>query len=358
MNYAVIMAGGSGKRLWPLSRQKRPKQVLKLLGGQTLLRKCYQRIEGVIEQNNILVLTNADFVETVREDLPELPHDNIVAEPVMRDTASAVGLAATILHKRDADATMAILTADQLMEPIDVFQKAMRTALHFVQANPQALFTFGVQPTFPSTQMGYIKLSRQASPDGVHRVEAFREKPNEAAAKEYLQDGNYAWNSGLFVWKCPTILENLRQFVPGCVEPLERLGAAWGTKDQQVALEEWFPKLPKISIDYAVMEKAQTVYGISLDCKWYDLGSFRALRDILPADAGGNIVISTLCELMDSKQNILVTESQNHLIALIGVENMIVAHSPDATLVCPVDQADKLKTLLEQIQNNKRGKFL
>ncbi len=358
MNYAVIMAGGSGKRLWPLSRQKRPKQVLKIVDGQTLLRKCYQRIQDIFEDNHVLVLTNADFVETVREDLPELPHRNIIAEPAMRDTASAIGLAATILHKQDPDATMAVLTADQLLEPTAVFQQAMKTALNFVDTNPQALLTFGIQPTFPSTQFGYIKLSRQATPNGVHAVEAFREKPQEAAAKEYLNDGNYAWNAGLFVWKCSTILDNLRQFLPACVEPLAKIGAGWSTQNQQQVLEEWFPKLPKISIDYAVMEKAKNVYGISLDCTWHDLGSFRALRDILAADAAGNIVVSTLCELMDSKHNILVTESQNHLIALIGVENMIVAHSPDATLVCPVDYADKLKTLLEQIQHHKREKFL
>ncbi len=156
MHYAVIMAGGSGKRLWPLSRQKRPKQVLKLLGGETLLRKCYQRLEGIFETENIIVLTNANFVETVREDLPELPTGNVIAEPAMRDTASAIGLAATILQQRDADASMAVVTADQLLEPVEAFQQAMRTALDFVEEHPEALLTFGIKPTFPSTQLDYI----------------------------------------------------------------------------------------------------------------------------------------------------------------------------------------------------------
>jgi len=358
MNYAVIMAGGSGKRLWPLSRQKRPKQVLKLLDGETLLRKCYQRLTGIFEAQNIIVLTNANFVETVRDDLPELPKENIIAEPAMRDTASAIGLAATILCKRDADSRMAVVTADQLLQPVESFQQAMQSALNFVEDHPEALLTFGIQPTFPSTQLGYIKFSQDSSQNGVHKIEAFREKPDRDTAKQYVENGSYAWNSGLFAWQCATILANLKNFVPDCIEPLEKIQAGWGRHDQQQILEEWFPKLPKISIDYAVMENAEHVYGISLDCQWHDLGSFRALRDIVQADNDDNIVISEYAEFLDSHNNIVVTEDNGHLLALIGVENMIVAHSPDATLVCPVDRADSFKELLEKIRHQKKDSFL
>ena len=357
MNYAVIMAGGSGKRLWPLSRQKRPKQVLKLIGGETLLRKCYQRLEGTFQPENVLVLTNANFVETVREDLPELPAENIVAEPAMRDTASAIGLAATILHKKDPDANMAVVTADQLLEPVDKFQAVMQTALDFVDSKPEALLTFGIQTTFASTQLGYLKFSKESFGNGVHKIEAFREKPDAETAQTYHEDPSFAWNSGLFAWKCATILENLKKFVPDGTGPLEKIRQAWGTAGQQAALEEWFLQMPKISIDFGVMEKAEHVYGIALNCQWHDLGSFRALRDIIKPDDDSNVVISDYVQSLDSKNNIFVTESNDHLIATIGLEDMIVIHSKDATLVCPVEKADQLKALLEKIDKSYDGKF-
>jgi len=362
MNYAVIMAGGTGKRLWPLSRKKRPKQVLKLLDGQTLLRKCFERLEGIFDLCNILVLTNADYVDIVRENLSELPPENVIAEPAVRDTASAIGLAATVLHKYDSDATMAVVTADQILKPADVFQRAMRSALSFVDENPQALVTFGIRPTFPSTQLGYLQFGKAvpsvASQDAVHTVDAFKEKPALDTAQSYLDQGNYAWNSGMFVWRCDTILRHLSNFLPDSVEPLNNIQADWGGTDQQQTLLEWFPRLPKISIDYAVMEKADDVYGISLDCQWLDMGSFAALADIVESDADNNCIVAERHELLDCKNNIVVTEDPDHMIALMGVENVIVAHTKDATLVCSVDHANRLKELLEKVEAHKEGQFL
>ena len=362
MDYAVIMAGGSGKRLWPLSRQKRPKQVLKLLDGQTLLRKCFERLEGIFDLRNILVLTNADYVDMVRENLTELPEENVIAEPAVRDTASAIGLAATILHKYDTNATMAVVTADQILEPKEKFQEAMQTAVSFVNENPQALVTFGIQPTFASTQLGYIQFGKavscNASPDAVHHIKAFKEKPDLQTAENYLQQGNYAWNSGMFVWRCETILQQIANFLPEAVEPLQNIQTDWGSSIQQQTLQEWFPKLPKISIDYGIMEKADTVYGISLDCRWLDMGSFASLVDIIEADSNNNCIVSDHSELLDSKNNIIVTEEKGHMIALVGVENMIVAHTKDATLVCSTDHANRLKELLDGIQEHKGESFL
>jgi mannose-1-phosphate guanylyltransferase len=358
MNYAVIMAGGSGKRLWPLSRRHRPKQVLRLFDGETLLRKCFERLGGIFDVRNIIVLTNADYVDTVRDDLKELSADNVIAEPAIRDTASAIGLAATILHKKDADAKMAVVTADQILEPADSFRLAMTKALSFIDANPQALLTFGIQPTFASTQLGYLKFAKTESAQDVYAIEAFKEKPDEKTAEQYLKEGCYSWNAGLFVWRCDTILNLLKQFVPGSTEPLAKIHAAWGGPNQNQALQEWFPKLPKISIDYAVMEKARQVYGIKLQCRWLDLGSFAALRDIITSDNCSNVVVCEHYQLLDSRNNIVITEEKGHLLAMIGVENMIVAHTKDATLVCPIDQADRLKELLEKIEIHKQEKFL
>jgi len=360
--YAVIIAGGSGKRLWPLSRQSRPKQVLRLFEGKTLLRLCFDRLRGIFDVGNILVLTNAQYAQQVREDLAELPAENIIAEPQVRDTAGAIGLAATALSVRDRQCTMAVVTADQVIEPDQPFIKAMRKAIEFVEKNPDALITFGIEPTYAATQYGYIKMGKPCAADKgcetVCSVAGFKEKPDADTAAEYIKSGDYCWNSGMFVWRAATILEHLKRFLPGCAEPLEKIRTAWGGPEQARTLEEWFVRIPKASIDYAVMEKAANVYCIRLDCRWLDLGSFTALADIITSDKNGNIVVAGHSELLDCKNSIVATEDNGHLIALIGAENMIVAHSPDATLVCPIEQSHRLKELLEQIEKNKGKRFL
>lgn len=362
MDYAVIMAGGSGKRLWPLSRKKRPKQVLKLIDGQTLLRQCFQRLRSIFDIRNILVMTNADYIDEVRENLHEVLFDNVIAEPVVRDTVGAIGLAAAVLTKYDADATMAIVTADQLIEPAEVLQQALQDALAFVRRYPDDLLTFGIAPTFASTQLGYIKCTsgRQCAEcrNKIYTVDAFKEKPDAKTAAEYIASGQYFWNSGMFVWKAKTILAKLEKFLPECIEPLQKIKLDWGNPLQQKTLQEWFPKLPKISIDYAVMEKVDKVYAIKLDCRWLDMGSFAALADIITSDSNNNIVVAGTSQLLNCKNSIIVTEDARHLIAAIGLDNIVVAHSPDATLVCHVSQIEKMKQLLELIEKNAGDKYL
>lgn len=362
MDYAVIMAGGTGKRLWPLSREKRPKQVLQLLDGQTLLRRCFERLRPVFDIRNIIVLTNAGYADVVRENLSELPYDNVIAEPAVRDTAGAIGLVSTILAKYDPDATMAVVTADQIIEPVEVLQQALKDALTFVRGNPDRMITFGIPPTFPSTLLGYIKCAEARAYPGcknqIFSVEAFKEKPDEETAKEYIDTGRYFWNSGMFIWKARTILENLAKCLPESVEPLTEIRAAWDGPMQQQVLQEWFVKLPKISIDFAVMEKARGVHAVKLDCRWLDMGCFAALADVISSDVNKNIVVAGRSELLDCKSSIIVTEDKGHLIACIGLENVVVAHSPDATLVCPVNQAHRLKELVELIEQHGGEKFL
>jgi mannose-1-phosphate guanylyltransferase len=362
MNYAVVIAGGAGKRLWPLSRQKRPKQVLKLLGGQTLLRRCFERLSPIFDVRNIIILTNAGYADLVRENLPELPFDNVIAEPAVRDTAGAIGLAASILAKYDAEAAMAVVTADQIIEPADVLHQVLKDTLTFVNNNPDNLVTFGIPPTFAGTQLGYIKCGAvqkcRDCESTIYSVEAFKEKPNEKTANEYLKSGRYLWNSGMFVWKAKTILANLEKFLPGATEPLRKIQRAWDTPDQKQILQEWFLKLPKISIDYAVMEKAENVYAIKLNCRWLDMGSFAALADIISSDKHNNIVVAGASELLDCKNSIIVTEEQGHLIAALGLENIVVAHSPDATLVCPIGETHRLKELLDLIKQHGKESFL
>ena len=362
MDYAVIMAGGTGKRLWPLSRKKRPKQVLKLLDGQTLLRRCFERLSPIFDTRNIIILTNAGYADLVRENLPELPFNNVIAEPAVRDTAGTIGLAAAVLAKYDPKATIAVVTADQVIEPAEAVQQAFEDVMAFVNNNPADMITFGIQPTFPSTQLGYIKCTdAQECPNcknEIYSVEAFKEKPDEKTAEQYLDTGKYLWNSGMFVWKAKTILENLAEFLPEADEPLRRIQADWDSANQQKTLQEWFVKLPKISIDYAVMEKAEQVYAIKLDCRWLDIGSFAALADIISSDKDNNIVVAGSSEMLDCKSSIFITEDERHLIAAIGLQDMVVVHSPDATFICHIDQTHRLKELLELIKQNTGEKFL
>jgi len=362
MDYAMIMAGGTGKRLWPLSRQNRPKQVLRLIDGQTLLRRCFNRLRGVFEPERVFVLTNAAYVETVREELPEVPAAHVVAEPAVRDTASAIGLAATILAKGDPEATLAVVTADQVIQPVETFEGVLRDALTFVNRHLKAIVTFGIEPTFPSTQLGYIELGAARQEKGcvnaIHPVECFREKPDETTAWQYVTSGRFCWNAGMFVFRAQTMLDHLARFLPDSTEPLARIREAWGTPDQQAVLEAWFVRLPKISIDFAVMEKAPRVYAIRLPCRWLDLGAFRSLSEIAGRDEKGNVLAAACHEFLDSDGNIIVSEDNGHLIALIGVRGLVVAHSPDATLVCPIGQAERLKELLENVARHHGGRFL
>jgi mannose-1-phosphate guanylyltransferase len=324
--------------------------------------RCFERIGSLFDPRNILVLTNADYVDVVREDLPGLPSGNVIAEPEVRDTAGAIGLAAAVLCKSDPAATMAVVTADQLLEPATVLQEALRDAFTFVAAHPEALVTFGIAPTFPSTQFGYIKCGDpcvcEACKNVVYSVAAFKEKPDLSTARDYVTDGRYYWNSGMFVWKAGTILKNLTDFVPETAEPLRRIAAAWDTPVQQAVLSEQFRRLPKISIDYAVMERAAQVCAIRLDCRWLDLGSFAALADIIESDPNGNVVVAGASELLDCSGSIVVTEDKGHLIAAIGLDGIVVAHTPDATLVCRADLTDRLKELLGLLEQRGRNEFL
>ena len=362
MRFAVIMAGGTGKRLWPLSRENRPKQVLRLIDGDTLLRMCFQRVSSLFDHRNIIVLTNKGYSDLVRDSLPEIPYDNVIAEPAVRDTAGAIGLAASVLSRFDPDASMAVVTADQVIKPVDVFQQAISDGLTYVENNPDALVTFGIQPSFPSTQLGYIKLGKASKcsecDNKIFKVEAFKEKPDLATAKEYLSSGQYCWNAGLFVWKAKRILELLHENIPQTKQPLQNIRSAWGGTGQEDALAENFVKLPKISIDFAVMEKAPQVHAIKLNCQWFDMGSFSALADIIQSDAAGNIIVADQSEVLDCRDSIIVTEDKNHLIAAVGLKNMIVVHSPDATFVCPIDESARLKQLLEHIKEHGKEQYL
>jgi mannose-1-phosphate guanylyltransferase len=362
MNYAVIMAGGSGQRLWPLSRKNRPKQILELFGKHSLLQLCVQRARGIFPEDHIIIVTNAEYADAVHKHLPDIPKDNVFGEPVGRDTSNAIGLAATVLHRKNPDTVMAVFSADQIIEPVAPLHHAVRLAIQFLKDHPQALFTFGIKPTFAHTGFGYLKRGARVkgTPEGVYPVEAFKEKPNKSTARKYFRSRDYCWNSGMFVWRADTILDHLKRFLPANAERLERIGQAWAGPHRRKVLESEFEHLEKISIDYGVMERAQQVYMCELNCHWVDIGSYQALAESIgKKDVDDNISLEkTACEWIDSANNIAITDDAKHLITAIHVEDLIIVHTGDATLICHREETEQLKKLLERMKQNAHERFI
>ena len=360
MNYAVIMAGGSGQRLWPLSREHRPKQIIDIFSEQSLLRLCVNRVKSIFDADHILVVTNAEYADVVREHLPDLPAENILGEPMGRNTANAIGLAATVLNQKGIDTVMAVFSADQIIEPVEPLAEAVRASLAFIQDHPTALFTFGIKARYAHTGLGYLKRGADAGQDGIYTVEAFKEKPNKSTAHKYIRSGNYCWNSGMFVWRADTILQKLDDYLPHNAERLRRIGAAWNSDKWDDVLQEEFGQLESISIDFAVMERAREVYMCELDCQWEDVGSYQTLADSIgKVDQEDNVAApSTKCVWLDSQNNIAISESPDHLIAAIHVEDLIIVHTQDATLICRREETDRLRDLLTDLKEKNYEQFL
>lgn len=357
MRYAVIMAGGAGKRLWPLSRMARPKQLLPLLGGKCLLELAVERLHGVFAPENIWIITNASYADEIRRTLPQIRPENIVGEPIGRDTANAVALAAELIGARDEKATIAVFTADHVIRPQECFAQAVADACDAAEKNPDALVTFGVRPTWPHTGLGYIQC--KSSVEGnIREVDGFKEKPEHRIARQYVESGHHFWNSGMFVWTLGAIRQNLDRFLPESVEMLRPIGQASAAgKDISGMLAEAYPKLKKISIDYAVMEKAPRVLMVELGCEWLDVGSWPALENVTDLDEAGNAVVAENAFLVDSFRNVVVSED-DHLLAIMGMDDCIVVRSADATLVCNKADSQRLKEFAQLLEARYGKRYL
>jgi len=353
MRYAVILAGGAGQRLWPLSRRSRPKQLLPLVAGRSLLQLAVERLRGLFGAENIWIITNAEYAAQVAAALPDLPAENVVGEPVGRDTANAIALATELLAARDESATMAVFTADHVIRPQERFAEAVEAACAAAKANPAALLTFGVRPTWPHTGLGYIHCGQRLG-DRVHKVEGFKEKPERRLARSYVEDGRHFWNSGMFVWTVGAIRSALREFLPGSMEKLEPVAQA---ADLAAALAEIYPGLEKISIDYAVMEKAPEVLMVELGCEWLDVGAWPALENVADLDEQSNAVLAENAVLFDSSRNVVVCED-GHLLAVVGMDDCIVVRSADATLVCDKSDAQQLRSLVELLREKYGSRYV
>ncbi len=344
MQYGVIMAGGSGTRLWPISRNDKPKQLLRVVRGKSLLQVSYDRLRGILPPEQIFVCTASAHTALVQEDLPDLPKGNILGEPLGRDTANAVGYTAAILKKRDPDAVCAVVTADHVIEPIDAFQSAIKTAFAVTEQFPNALVTFGIVPTFGHTGLGYVHRGEAlAMKDGktAYRVLAFREKPDKPTADRYVDSGRYYWNSGMFVWRADTVLKELETHLPDSYAGLMKIADAWDTPSQEKVLNEIYPTLKKISVDYAIMEPASQNKGsaqvavVEMPVQWLDVGSWTSLAETLKTDEHNNAVGADAAVFVDSDDNIVLSTDPNHLLATIGVSDMIIVHTPRCHIGLP-----------------------
>ena len=341
--YAVVMAGGRGERFWPLGRRRRPKQLLQLTDARSMLESTVLRLFPLFAPERILVVTSKDYVEAARELLP-IPQENVVGEPVGRDTAPCVALALGELRRRGApaDAVAAVLPADHLIEPAVEFQRQLKETMEFA-AKRDVLMTLGVVPTYPATGYGYINAGEELAP-GFRAVKRFVEKPPRADAERYLSEGGFYWNSGIFVWKLAALEKALDEFVPELGEFARRLA---GAPERDEFLAEAFPRLGRAPIDRAVMEKASNTAVSPVRFEWDDLGSWSALRSRLPREADGNCGRGPRV-MLDCRNNIVIT-GDGHLVGAIGVEDLAIVHTEDATLVCPLGSDQRIKELLARI---------
>ncbi len=357
MLHAVIMAGGSGTRFWPQSRSQMPKQLLRLHGDRTMIQQTADRCRNWASAERTWIVTNSSQAAATAAQLSELPEHQILQEPAARNTAPCIGLAAIRILQHDPDGVMFVMPADHVIESTEQFELGVHRAAELVAADQNRLILFGVTPSFPSTGYGYIE--RGAQPDQgsppFFSVSSFREKPAREIAEEYLRDGRFFWNCGIFCWKASTILDCLQEFEPELHAGLMRIQNALGTPQEAQVLATEFPALKSISIDYAVLERARHVGVLEAPFSWDDVGSWLSLPRLNGSDQNGNTIDGLFCSV--ETRNCIVRTTDQHLIAALGVENLIVVHTDDATLIADSDKSEQIREILDALKAADLQKF-
>jgi len=357
--YAIIMAGGGGTRLWPVSRKRHPKHILPLLGADTLFQSTVARLEGLIPSERILVVTTDEQAEELKKQAPGIPTKNFLIEPEPRGTASVVGLAAAALVKRDPRAVMLVLPSDHYIGNHDLFHLVMRAAAQVACGG--YLVTLGITPTFPSTGYGYIQRGAPLPEKfdyPVYRVLRFTEKPDAEKAREMLAGGDHSWNSGMFVWRVDCILDEFARQMPKLKAALDRIGAAGGGSEQETVLRSEWPRLKPTTVDYGIMEHAGNVAVLPAGgLEWSDVGSWDSLFDVLLPDQDGNVVVNSERMLLET-HGTLVYSTEKKLIITVGVDDLIVVDSGDALLVCHRDQAQQVRQVIENLKKMGKNDYL
>ncbi len=358
--YAVIMAGGGGTRLWPVSRKNRPKQLLPLLGEETLFQSTVNRLVDVFPPERILVVTVAEQASEMQVQVPSIPLENYLIEPAPRGTASVVGLAAAILEKRDPEAAMAILPSDHFIRNRDLFHYLLRTAFNIASQN--YLVTLGITPLYPSTAYGYIQQGELLDGDfkyPAYKVRRFKEKPDEKTAQEFLRSGDHSWNSGMFVWRADAILAEINKQMPVLADALNKISAVWNTPNQTETLDALWHDLKVETVDYAVMERAERVAVLPAGgLGWSDVGAWDSLFDVLFPDMNGNVAVNSQHLALETRNVLVYGNNLDRLIVTIGLDDMVIVDVDDVLLVCKVDQAQKVRDVVEHLKKHRQENYL
>ncbi|MCK4538045.1 MAG: mannose-1-phosphate guanylyltransferase [Candidatus Krumholzibacteria bacterium] len=358
--YAVILAGGIGKRFWPFSTEKRPKQFLDITGKGPMLSVTFDRLVSLVDPSRILVLTVSGQLELIRETLPALPPENIFTEPMGRNTAPSLAVAAAMVKSRGDDQPVLCCPSDHLIRDTREFERVVAMGSSIVESR-DVLVTFGIKPDHPATGYGYIEAEtsldtrnagdhnhQEKEMNGVLKVSRFHEKPSLEKAREYLENGNFFWNSGIFMWKPSTFLAAFSEFLPEGIEPLEKIGAAFGSDGADDVFKSEYEKMPATSVDYGILEKASNVVVIPSDMGWDDVGSWDALENILPVDENGNFGTGSTVSI-DSSNNIFF--NRDGIIATVGIDGLVVAVKDGNVLVCRRGDSQRVKELFDAMEN-------
>lgn len=349
------MAGGRGERFWPRSRRQQPKQFLSLTGdGKTMIQQAVERILPIVALEDIYIVTNRDYKELVTEQIPGLPVENILCEPMGKNTAPCIGLGAVHILSKEEDAVMVVLPSDHLIKYNRMFLDVLKTASQIAK-EAENLVTIGITPDYPETGYGYIKFNSQNSIGSAYAVDRFVEKPNLETAKEYIASEEYLWNSGMFVWKASTIMKNLENYLPELFQGLIQIKNAIGTSDYPEVLEKEYSNFLSESIDYGIMEQAQHIYIVPGTFGWDDVGSWLAVERIRKSNEYGNVVSGNSITI-DTKDCII--ECSEKLIATVGLEGLIIVDSEDATLICNKKNSNDIKKVLDNLKICNRSKYL
>ena len=352
--YALIMAGGGGTRLWPMSRREHPKQMLKLVGDRTMFQLSVDRLLPLLPADHIYVVTATEQVAPLAAQCPELPHENFIVEPMGRGTASCIGLSAMHLQRRDPEATMVVVTADHFIKREAVFRDVLRAGQAI--ADDGYLVTLGIEPAFAATGYGYIRQGAHLGQSGdfaYYHAERFTEKPDAATAKAFLEEGVYAWNSGMFIWQVNTILDEIRRSMPALNTVLNNLAQALNTDVYNETLCRLWPTLHKETIDYGIMEKAKKVTVIPVDLDWSDIGAWSSVKDLHIPDENGNVLLGDTINI-DSAETMVFAQGER-LVVTIGVDDLIVVDTPNAILITKRDQSQRVREVVEQLRAEKRS---
>ena len=357
MEAIVIIAGGRGERFWPKSRAGKPKQFTDLTGKGSMLFLTYQRVAKMVDPERIFVVTGQEYREITRQNLPDLPEQNIIVEPEGRNTAPCIGLTAVILEHRFPGATMVVVPADHLIKEDDLFVNTLKRAVELA-GKTGGLVTLGIRPTRPETGYGYLRTGEEVplgQGETAYKVSSFVEKPDVQKAERFLSEGGYLWNAGIFIWQVPVILGAFKTHLPDIYEGLLKIGSSLGTPEYTQVLTGVYPSLQKISVDFGIMEKVDQVYTVPGEFSWDDVGSWRALERVFGTDTNGNVLLGNILAL-DSTNCII--ETCGRMVAAIGLEDLVVVETEDITFICPKDKTDRVRELLASLSSQNMEKYL